>query len=169
MAFTVVPRAHRQRPSDALPPVHLPAARKDDPSHSARASGLHGVVNADNIVRQKLREEIRVIGCSSEKNQRANADCSYFQCLTIADVTDDRVSKARRQNPVKTADRDVSRHQLGHDGLTYAPGRAQDKNGVISFQFTANPDRATLDARFSESKPATTLRHSSERAFHSFE
>ena len=56
----------------SLPPVDLSAAGEDQPAYAAKSGRFHYMINAEDVVRQKLCREIVVVGRCRKMNQGAD-------------------------------------------------------------------------------------------------
>src|ERR1043166_2878424 len=137
--------AHGQFSRHALPPVHLPAAGQDQPAHAAQPGRLHYVVNTHDIVGQKFRGKIVVVGRGGQVNQRSHPGGGAVQIRGPGDVADDTILQAGGGDDVEPADGQLAALQFGDDGPTDSAGGADDQNGVTGVHCAGYFTDATLN------------------------
>src|SRR5207248_1209612 len=97
--------ANGQVSSSPLPPVHLSAAGQDEPAHAAEPGCLHHVINADEVVGQKLGREIVVVGCGRQMNQSSYSVGGSVQSFWFGDVANHAIVQARCLDYIESTNR----------------------------------------------------------------
>ena len=119
----------RQGTGETLPPDDLAAARQHHAPDTGFSCRFQNVVDADDVVGQKLGHEIVVVGRGGQVNQGVAACRGSAHGRGVGEISDQRNIGAGPRCKIEAAHPMAAGLQLTHRRLADAAGRAGDKNG----------------------------------------
>ena len=112
-----------------LPPIHLAAAREDDAFYAGNTRGFHDVIQANDVVWQKLCEKIRVVRRGGEMDEARDAAHRAINRGAVGEVADGAVVEAGRGRAIEAADGVSAPLEFADGCAANAAGGAGNEDG----------------------------------------